>query len=181
MHTSEPRGGLKVGVALVLSTSTVYVQPLTGTTTKGLKPDARFMTQTGRCARGLTSAEYRDFMQRVLSHVKRRGMHYIVHDRDPSHKGAGVRKLIEEAGHQLILLPPRSPDLDPLDYAVFDNAKAWLARTFPPSGASWEERCEAFMRHLRDLDPVRVVGDYVRRLEDLIAAQGKHFEGRRKR
>lgn len=180
LHASEPRGGLKVGVALISSTGIVYVQALTGTTAKRLKPGARYATQAGHRAKGLTSTEYEAFMQRVLGCVRRRGKHYIVHDRDPSHRGAGGRKLVEGAGHHLILLPPRSPDLDPLDYAVFDNAKKWLAREKPAGMVRWERRCDAFVHHLQRLDPMKVVGNYVQRLQKVIAAQGGHFEGARK-
>lgn len=176
LHTSKPRGGLRLAVALIPSRGAVHVQTLTGTTGKKLKPAVQYHTQKGQRAKGLTSREYEGFMKGVLARLKGRGPHIIIHDRDPSHMGAGVKDIIKQAGHNLFVLPPRSPDLDPLDYAVFGHAKNWLARVMPPGVTSWEKRCAAFISHLRGLDPVKQVGNYVARLEMVIAAQGGRIE-----
>ena len=52
----------------------------------------------------------------------------------PAHKGAGVRKAIEASGARLWLLPPHSPDFNPIEH-VFAKLKAVLrkaaARTIP--------------------------------------------------
>lgn len=52
----------------------------------------------------------------------------------PAHKVAGVRTAIEATGAQLRLLPPYSPDLNPIELA-FAKLKAWLrhraARSIP--------------------------------------------------
>jgi hypothetical protein len=177
LHTSKPRGGLKLAVALIPSLGTVHVQTLTGTTAKMLKPAVRYQTKRGLGARGLASGEYEGFMKSVLAMLKGQGPHIILHDRAPSHVGAGVQSLIKQAGHDCFPLPPRSPDLDPLDYGVFGHAKSWLAREMPPGVASWGELCAAFTSHLKRLDPVKQVGGFVGRLEKVIASQGGPIEG----
>ncbi len=58
----------------------------------------------------------------------------VIMDNLPAHKVAGVRTAIEAAGASLRLLPPYSPDLNPIELA-FAKLKAWLrrraARTIP--------------------------------------------------
>jgi transposase len=51
----------------------------------------------------------------------------VVLDNLSSHKSAGVRQAIEQAGAQLIYLPPYSPDLNPIELA-FSKLK-WLLRS----------------------------------------------------
>ena len=58
----------------------------------------------------------------------------VVMDNLPAHKSAGVRTTIEAAGASLRLLPPYSPDFNPIEQA-FSKLKALLrkaaARTIP--------------------------------------------------
>jgi transposase len=51
----------------------------------------------------------------------------VIMDNLPAHKVAGVRTAIEAAGAALRLLPPYSPDLNPIELA-FAKLKAWLRR-----------------------------------------------------
>lgn len=51
----------------------------------------------------------------------------VVLDNLSSHKQAGVRQAIEQAGAQLLYLPPYSPDLNPIELA-FSKLK-WLLRS----------------------------------------------------
>jgi transposase len=51
----------------------------------------------------------------------------VVMDNLSSHKAAGVRQAIEQAGAQLLYLPPYSPDLNPIELA-FSKLK-WLLRS----------------------------------------------------
>jgi transposase len=46
-------------------------------------------------------------------------------DKLSSHKAAGVRKAIEDAGATLLFLPPYSPDLNPIEM-LFSKLKAIL-------------------------------------------------------
>lgn len=62
----------------------------------------------------------------------------VIADNLPAHKVAGVREMIQAAGAQWRLLPPYSPDLNPIEMA-FAQLKAHLrkaaARTVP---ALWD-------------------------------------------
>lgn len=82
----------------------------------------------------------------------------VIMDRLSSHKVAGVRKAIENAGARVLYLPPYSPDLNPIEQA-FAKLKALLrARALRTVGALWKTlgdlvqcfsptQCANFLRH----------------------------------
>ena len=51
----------------------------------------------------------------------------VVMDNLPAHKITGVRAAIEDAGAQLLFLPPYSPDMNPIEMA-FSKLKALLRK-----------------------------------------------------
>ena len=51
----------------------------------------------------------------------------VVMDNLPAHKGSAVREAIEAAGARLLLLPPYSPDFNPIENA-FAKLKALLRK-----------------------------------------------------
>jgi transposase len=51
----------------------------------------------------------------------------VIMDNLPAHKVAGVREAIEQAGAQLLYLPPYSPDLNPIEQ-VFAKLKVALRK-----------------------------------------------------
>ena len=51
----------------------------------------------------------------------------VVMDNLSSHKGPGVRTMIEQAGAELMFLPPYSPDFNPIEFA-FSKLKARLRK-----------------------------------------------------
>ena len=176
------RGMLKVGVALLPRAGKTIVKGLSGTTCAEFRPSKHYQTKAGKPATSLTSAEYLDFIKEVLSQLKPHRESIIwVHDRDPSHRTHAVTQYLESQGHKVMLLPPRSPDLDPLDYAVFGHAKAWLERTMPSSMSSWEQRCSAFVKHLQGISPQKQVEHYIQRLELVLEENGGHIEERMRR
>ena len=73
------------------------------------------------------------YVEQVLVPTLKRGM-IVVMDNLPAHRIAGVRTAIEAAGARLLLLPPYSPDFNPIENA-FAKLKAILrkaaARTIP--------------------------------------------------
>ena len=73
------------------------------------------------------------YVERVLAPTLTPG-DTVVMDNLPAHKVAGVRAAIEAAGAQVRLLPPYSPDFNPIELA-FAKLKALLrraaARTIP--------------------------------------------------
>jgi transposase len=64
------------------------------------------------------------YVQQQLAPVLRRG-DIVVMDNLACHKRAGVRRAVEAAGAELRLLPPYSPDLNPIERA-FSRLKAGL-------------------------------------------------------
>lgn len=97
------------------------------------------------------------YVRQVLMPTLRPG-DLVVLDNLSSHKAAGVREAIEQAGARLMYLPPYSPDLNPIELA-FSKLK-WLLRsaaertvdalwsrlgqlldTFPP------QQCRNYFRH----------------------------------
>ena len=73
------------------------------------------------------------YVEQVLVPTLKRGM-IVVTDNLAAHRIAGVRTAIEAAGARLLLLPPYSPDFNPIENA-FAKLKAILrkaaARTIP--------------------------------------------------
>ena len=59
----------------------------------------------------------------------------VIMDNLPTHKVAGVRQAIEEAGARLIYLPPYSPDFNPIEN-LWSKVKQILRRWAP---RTWEE------------------------------------------
>ena len=82
----------------------------------------------------------------------------VIMDNLPSHKGEAVRKAIEAAGAARVLLPPYSPDLNPIEM-VFAKLKALLRKAAERTmGALWDriglalnaftpDECSNYFRH----------------------------------
>jgi len=82
----------------------------------------------------------------------------VVMDNLPTHKIAGVRKMLEAAEMRLLYLPPYSPDLNPIEMA-FAKLKALLRKAAPRTvDRLWDkigeilsqfspEECANYLRH----------------------------------
>ena len=81
----------------------------------------------------MNGAAFLAYVQQMLAPTLKRG-DTVVMDNLPAHKVAGVRAAIEATGAHLRLLPPYSPDFNPIENA-FSKLKALLrraaARTIP--------------------------------------------------
>jgi transposase len=66
------------------------------------------------------------YVEQVLVPTLRKG-DIVIMDNLGSHKCAGVRKAIEDAGAMLLYLPPYSPDFNPIENA-FSKLKALLRK-----------------------------------------------------
>ena len=76
---------------------------------------------------GSTTTEvFEAYIEHFLAPVLRSGQ-VVVMDNLSAHKGERVRELIEERGCELLLLPPYSPDFNPIEEA-FSKTKALLRR-----------------------------------------------------
>ena len=82
----------------------------------------------------------------------------VVMDNLPAHKGDKVRELIQARGAKLLLLPPYSPDLNPIEMA-FSKLKGLLRKAAERTvGGLWDriglllddftpEECANYFRH----------------------------------
>ncbi len=74
----------------------------------------------------MNGAIFRVYVERVLAPTLKPG-DMVILDNLSSHKGAEVRRIIEERGAYLVFLPPYSPDFNPIEMA-FSKLKALLRR-----------------------------------------------------
>ena len=80
---------------------------------------------------------FQAYVDQVLVPTLARG-DIVVMDNLGSHKGAGVREAIEQAGATLLFLPPYSPDFNPIEKA-FSKLKALLRKAAERSvDALWD-------------------------------------------
>ena len=76
--------------------------------------------------RAMTGAWFLAYVEQVLSPTLA-PRDIVIMDNLPAHKGAAVRRAIEATGAELRLLPPYSPDLNPIENA-FAKLKALLRK-----------------------------------------------------
>jgi len=76
--------------------------------------------------RAMTGAWFLAYVEQVLVPTLRPG-DVVIMDNLPAHRSAPVRRAIEAAGAELRLLPPYSPDFNPIENA-FAKLKALLRR-----------------------------------------------------
>lgn len=98
------------------------------------------------------------------------------HDSSNVHKTAHATNLLSEHGITPLLLPPRSPDLTPLDYSVFGLAKRkWremrLKRHMP-----YDDACLEIQKYLSEMDTDHILDQLPLRMEACIRTQGGHIE-----
>lgn len=76
--------------------------------------------------RAMTGAWFLAYVEQVLAPTLTPG-DIVIMDNLPAHKSAAVRRAIEATGAQLRLLPPYSPDFNPIENA-FAKLKALLRK-----------------------------------------------------
>ena len=82
---------------------------------------------------GPTTREvFEAYLERVLAPSLRPGR-IVMLDNLSAHKGGKVREIVEDAGCEVVYLPPYSPDLNPIEQA-FSKVKGWYARPKPAPG-----------------------------------------------
>ena len=178
------RRSLKLLVAVRIGYPTVVIV-LTGSSYAGCPALPTYTTTKGKAYKKLSSMEYIDALTKMLTQrpVVRRPRGWtpptpgLVHDRDTVHRSKDVAAFL--AGRQVTvhLLPPRSPDLGPLDYAVFANVKQEMRRQMEGAAhLSWDAACAWLIQRLRNLDASAMIAQLRKRLHACVAAQGAHFE-----
>lgn len=100
----------------------------------------------------------------------------LVHDRDSAHTSAETAAFAARHGIELLLLPARSADLDPLDYGVFGAVKQAWRRRVQKERLDWEAQCALLIQLLQAADASAAITALPARIQKCIAARGGHFE-----
>lgn len=107
----------------------------TTTFTAGLRCDG--LTAPWVLDGAMNKLAFETYVEKVLAPTLQPG-DIVVMDNLPSHKGDKVRDLIEAKGATRLLLPPYSPDLNPIEMA-FAKLKALLRKAAERTvGALWD-------------------------------------------
>lgn len=170
----------------------VFVKLLTGTKVphvnaamQAMMPTQPYTTQAGNSASAMTKQEYIDCCKAAVdsfvppvgsprqnSMAVERLM--LVQDRSTCHP----RCAIECRGGAMLptmAAPVRSPDLMPLDFAVFGSVKEAVRRRIR-HGMDWSEIAAMFVEELQLFKPAACILSYMRRLEKCEANGGGHVE-----
>lgn len=192
-----------VAVVFVHVSKGPFVKLLTGTVVpedgqlRHMPKPGTYKTLKGNtAAQRMTQQEYSDCLREALeyyyppaeeegqfrSRASVRAQHadwgrvVLVHDRLLPH---GPEKLsLGDKGPVITCrkLPPRSCDLDPLDYGVFGTVKTATRRDFPLHD-DWDSESAAFLKGLQDFKTKKLVEAFKTRLKKCLARGGKHVEG----
>lgn len=181
---------LKLAVAIMLGYAP-YVKILTGSKYDGCPPLKTYTKTAGDrdvVYTGMSSQEYIDFLVEALAHFEalRQGLMQspslrIVHDRARPHTAKATTEWAARVGVQILTLPPRSPDLDPLDYGVFGSFKAKLfsdARVGRKQPWDWNKMCRKAVKRMRKFCADEAIMQYPRRVRACIAENGCHIKNR---
>jgi transposase len=127
----------------------------TTTFTAGLRCDG--LTAPFVLDGAMNKLAFETYVEKILVPTLKPG-DVVILDNLPSHKGDKVKQLIEAAGAKRLLLPPYSPDLNPIEMA-FSKLKALLRKAAERTvGALWDrigllldaftkEECANYFRH----------------------------------
>lgn len=100
----------------------------------------------------------------------------LLHDHDPAHTSKAFKALAARYNIDAMLLPARSPDLNPLDYGVFGAAQRKLEREMERQRMTFDEQRAFMERTLQECDTDAAIAALPRRIAACIAAKGGHFE-----
>lgn len=101
----------------------------------------------------------------------------LVHDLDSAHTSSAFKRFASTNGIEVVQLPAKAPDLDPLDYGVFGPVKrAWEKQVWADR-LSWDAQCQLLIRLVEAYNPTAAIKALPSRIEQCIQAKGWHFEG----
>lgn len=101
----------------------------------------------------------------------------IIHDRSKVHTSKAFTRWAAEEGIDVLLLPTKGADLDPLDYSVFGAAKNMWLKAVQAGNMGWEEGRQLFIDMLEGSNPSRAIDELPERMQWCIKKEGWHFEG----
>lgn len=97
-------------------------------------------------------------------------------DRDPSHTAKRTVAFLAQHGVEVLVLPTKAPDLDPLDYGVFNNVKHAWQRVVQRDRPGWEEQKSLLVRLLNEFNADAAIKQLPSRIHECIKAKGSWFE-----
>lgn len=100
----------------------------------------------------------------------------LLHDRDPAHTSEAFKQFAANYNINAVLLPARSPDLNPLDYGVFGLAQKKLEQELGRRSMSWDEQRSFMQRSIRQAKTDEAIRALPGRIQRCIKAKGGHFE-----
>jgi hypothetical protein len=184
-HADRPHGSLHLAVACCINGGN-FIRELTGTVYPGYVASKQYLQPNGKPYQSMGSEEYADFLTSAMEFFKKRGgfracsQHaMLIHDRFRVHMSKTAMKQCQKLDLRVQPLPPRSPDLQPLDYAVFGNAKRRLekmVRNGDVQDNDWAARVRAFKKLIKETDIKPAIQQFRIRLNACVDSGGKHIE-----
>lgn len=131
-----------------------------------------------------SGARYNDVVQEALlgsggdgASTQRTAKVKLVHDRDSCHTSSTFKTFAQANGIDLVQLPAKAPDLDPLDYGVFGPVKRAWETTVWQERLGWTAQCQLLTQLLKEYNCDAAIASLPGRIHECIEAQGWHFEG----
>lgn len=182
LHVEKPRRrNLKVAVACCLAGGT-YCQEVTGTEYDDYKPAKQYFSPKGKAHASISAQEYCDFLDSAMAHFKgqlhfrsRKRHALLVHDKSRVHMSKVVDEHLKTIHLDVAVMPPRSPDLQPLDFGIFSTCKNKLAK-HAGRKLKWTERALELKKLINKADIAPPIRGFADRLEACIRAGGGHIE-----
>lgn len=140
-------------MVFVNKSSQNIVMPLSTSKYPGFQAPHETRKSSGKPKHGMCAEEVASIIQRLsTTAMKRRGVTHgskplLIMDRHPVHQSSLVKQACLANEIDLMLMPPASPDLSPLDSHLFGVVKNALRREHPPE-RPWAERSSEFIRLL---------------------------------
>jgi hypothetical protein len=148
------------------------------------KPEAKeyLDPKTKKARTGMCGEEFADVLAKYFSGhdtplgVRTRSMParpaVIVLDRDPSHTSWEAKlEALNNPNFTLDYMPPRSPDLSPLDSGFLGTVKRRLHKERLRDCLTWEDSCDRLLQLLRTTDPAPYLLGVHARVQATILAQ----------
>jgi hypothetical protein len=160
----------------------MFVKEISGTQYPGYQPEREYIKEDGEEVYSrMGGEEYLDFLQAAIKSFSKqsgfkaqRSSVLLVHDKSRVHTSAKVSKGLFALNLRSRVQPPRSPDLQPLDYGFFGTVKAQLDRKLSRQ-AEWGLRVKTFKDIINQTDFRASIMQFPARLKACIEADGKHF------
>ena len=195
-YSNSAKGNRVSAIVFINIKHGVFVKLLTGTRVphatgdlQKLLPTGKYYTIKGDPASRMTTKEYIDCVKDAVMHFAGEGASVyrrermvkqlrLVHDKSTCHPDAPIDVGLPGVKLHVSMAAPRSPDLMPLDYAVFGLAKRKLLDA-QQSHWTWADRAAFFVKTLQDFDPRACIEAYPKRLQECWEKSGSRVSGRR--